>query len=90
MSSDAANFNCPPCPDSPQSPKHARMPGSASCPRSDTYRMTENGTAHVIFGWGFRCRTCGMIFFRDSPDARRHAFRQAQTERLMKQAAEGR
>ncbi len=90
MSSDARNFGCPPCPDSPQAPQHARMPGSATCPRSDVYRMTENGTAQNIFGWGFRCRTCKMIFFRDSPDARRHALREANLNRLAQQAQQER
>ncbi len=82
------NYGVPPCPDSAESPRHARMPGAATCPRSDTYRMIENGTIHNIFGWAFRCRTCKLIFFRASREASREGFQAAMVERAAKAAQE--
>lgn len=81
MSSDAANFGCPPC---PNSMRHTRMPDEEGCPRSDTYRAIESGTAHGIFGWLFRCRTCGTMFFRASREASVDGFRAAQVDRAVK------
>lgn len=80
------SYDCPPCPDSPQSPRYARMPGKATCPRSDTYRAIESGDNHNRFGWLFRCRTCGTGFFRESPEMHKHAMRQADMARIVREA----
>ena len=62
------------------------MPGAAACPRSDTYRMFENGTVHAIFGWTFRCRTCNQIFFRISREAGMEGLKAGRMEQLAKEA----
>ena len=74
---------CPPC---PNSRRYSRMPDEQSCPRSDTYRAIESGTVHSVFGWLFRCRTCGTMFFRASPEASREGFRASQMDRAIKAA----
>lgn len=81
------NYGTPPCPNTLPS---SRMPGQEACPRSDTYRAIESGTAQVVFGWLFRCRTCGTMFFRASRAAGNEGLRAGQMERLAKQAQEER
>ena len=73
-------------PDCPNSHAYSRTPGDEPCPRSDTYRAFENGTVHNIFGWTFRCRTCGTIFFRASREAGMEGIKAGRTEKLRSQA----
>lgn len=73
-------------PDCPNSHVYSRMPDQEPCPRSDVYRMFENGTAQSIFGWTFRCRTCGTIFFRASRAAGMEGIKAGRNEQLRKQA----
>ena len=81
-----SSYNCPPCPNSAESPQYARMPGKATCPRSDTYRAIESGDNYNVFGWLFRCRTCKGMFFRASREAAREGLRAGELERLAKEA----
>lgn len=83
----ALNYGTPEC---PNSLRRTRMPGDEGCPRSDTYRAIESGTAQGIFGWLFRCRTCGTMFFRASREASREGMRQAQINQAIKDAEERR
>ncbi len=85
MSSDGNNYGCPPC---PNSNRYSRNPGDEPCPRSDTYRAIESGNVHSVFGWLFRCRTCGTMFFRASREASREGFQAAMVERAAKAAQE--
>jgi hypothetical protein len=64
------------------------MPNENVCPRSDTYRAMESGTPQGIFGWLFRCRTCGTMFFRASREASKEGFRASQMDRAVKAAQE--
>lgn len=86
----SSNFGVPPCPNSAESPKYARMPGMATCPRSDTYRAIESGTAQVVFGWLFRCRTCQGMFFRASREAGNEGLKAGRLDKLAKEAEQNR
>lgn len=72
-------------PDCPNSHVWSREPGDEPCPRSDTYRMMEYGTPQTIFGWSFRCRTCGTIFFRASRAAGMEGIKAGRSEKLRSQ-----
>jgi len=57
------NYGTPPCP-------HLWAPREEDrCPRSDTYRAIEQGDAFGVWGFLFRCRTCGNMFFRATREA---------------------
>lgn len=86
----AIDYGAPKCPDSPESPKYARMPGRATCPRSDTYRAIESGNPQAIFGWLFRCRTCGSAFFRATREMGEAGMRQGRLDQLARQAQQER
>lgn len=77
------NYGTPPC---PASQRHTRRPGQEPCPRSDTYRAIENGNNNAVWGWLFRCRTCGTMFFRANPEMARAGIRQGQIDKLAKEA----
>ena len=71
-------------PDCPNTQPWNRQPGEEPCPRSDTYRAIESGDNNNIFGWLFRCRTCGTMFFRASKAAGEEGLRAGRRERLMR------
>lgn len=75
------NYGTPVC---PQSQQWTRDPEMRPCPRSDTYRAIENGDAHNVWGWLFRCRTCGNMFFRASREAGEEGLRAGRLEQLMR------
>ena len=75
------DYHCPECP-----AYLGRIQGQ-KCPRSDTYRAFENGTVHNVFGWTFRCRTCGVIFFRASREAGNEGLKAGRQKRLMEAEA---
>lgn len=77
------NYGTPEC---PNTRPHSRMPGEEVCPRSDTYRMFENGTVNVVFGWTFRCRTCSTIFFRASREAGNEGLKAGRLDKLAREA----
>ena len=77
------DYGAPQC---PNSRPYSRMPEAEACPRSDTYRAIESGTAQSVFGWLFRCRTCGCMFFRTSREAAKEGFRASQMDRAVKAA----
>lgn len=76
------NYGTPEC---PNVRPHSRMPGEEPCPRSDTYRAIESGTAQNVFGWMFRCRTCGTVFFRASREAGKIGLEAGRLDRLRQQ-----
>lgn len=75
------NYQTPNC---PNTQPWNRQPGEPPCPRSDTYRAIESGNNHTIFGWLFRCRTCGTMFFRTSREAGNEGLRAGRMEQLMR------
>ena len=75
------DYGAPTC---PQTQPRNRQPGEAPCPRSDTYRAIESGDAHSVFGWMFRCRTCGTMFFRTARGAGEEGKRLGVMEKMMR------
>ena len=71
-------------PDCPNTQPYNRSPNDPSCPRSDTYRAIESGDAHNVFGWLFRCRTCGTMFFRTAREAGMHGVNAGAMQKMMR------
>lgn len=77
------SYGAPACPNSLPTRVPYLKP-EERCPRSDTYRAIESGDNHNIFGWMFRCRTCGSMFFRASRAAGMEGIKAGQIEKLKK------
>ena len=77
------DYGAPQCPNSLRS---SRLPGQEPCPRSDTYRAIESGNNNAIWGWLFRCRTCGTMFFRASREMGQEGLRLGRLDKLAQQA----
>lgn len=83
----ALDYGAPPCPNS--NPRTLAQ-GQEPCPRSDTYRAIESGNAQTVFGWLFRCRTCGTMFFRASREMGMAGMEAGRMDRLAREAQQKR